>query len=259
MNNNLTFHQRIHNAAGSQAVENCHARHSYYHAKAFSAEEWTQIWSQSKHATWGHFFGRMRGFDSVWFNSVGTYDARTYINYLTLYRKFREIIGKDPRPINEASVHCLVNDVIEVAEDGMSARSAYVTPGVIFSNINENEKRWCNFMWERYGSDYVFEDGNWLYLHEQVCPDIMAEFDDRNWANKAFCQELNPPEHMGPPHHRGGDGPGFDTSTELQDPGPLHFDYSATRPVQDTVPYPRPYKTMDNDNTYAQFIDTNEA
>ena len=191
MNNNLTFHQRIHNAAGSQAVENCHARHS---------------------------FGRMRGFDSVWFNSVGTYDARTYINYLTLYRKFREIIGKDPRPINEASVHCLVNDVIEVAEDGMSARSAYVTPGVIFSNINENEKRWCNFMWERYGSDYVFEDGNWLYLHEQVCPDIMAEFDDRNWANKAFCQELNPPEHMGPPHHRGGDGPGFDTSTELQAP-----------------------------------------
>jgi hypothetical protein len=83
----------------------------------------------------------------------------------------------------------------------------------------------------------------------------MAEFDDRNWANKAFMQELDPPEHMGPPHHRGGEGPSFDTSTELQDPGPLHFDYSATRPVQDTVPYPRPYQTMDNNNTYAQFID----
>ena len=40
MSKELSLRQRIHNAAGSQAVENCHARHAYYHAKAFSAEEW---------------------------------------------------------------------------------------------------------------------------------------------------------------------------------------------------------------------------
>lgn len=38
-----------------------------------------------------------------------------------------------------------------------------------------------------------------------------------------------------------------------QDLGLLHFDCGATRPGRDTVPYPRPYKTMDNDSTYTQF------
>ncbi len=251
----LSFSQRVHNAAGSQAVENCHARHTYLHAKAFAAEEWGNIWSASQEVSWAHFFGRMRGWKSVWYGSVSCYDAKTFENYLYMFQKFPEIGGKDPRPINEASVHALVSDVIEVAEDGMSARSTYITPGIIFSNINDDGKRFCNYMWERYGSDYVYEDGCWVYLHEQVCPDIMAEFDDLNWARKAYQRERSPGGMGMPPH---GNPPIVNSSPVCQDPGPLHNDYNPLLPVQDTVPAPRPYAAMNIDNTYSSFSENPE-
>ena len=36
MGTNLTLSQRLHNALGSQAVENTKARHAYWHAKNYS-------------------------------------------------------------------------------------------------------------------------------------------------------------------------------------------------------------------------------
>ena len=34
--------------------------------------------------------------------------------------------------------------------------------------------------------------------------------------------------------------------------GPLHRDYSLTQPVQDDVPWPVPYQTLDDNNSYAK-------
>ena len=44
MNKNLSFKQRLHNALGSQEVENVKATHAYLHAMNHSAEEWDTIW-----------------------------------------------------------------------------------------------------------------------------------------------------------------------------------------------------------------------
>ena len=40
--------------------------------------------------------------------------------------------------------------------------------------------------------------------------------------------------------------------TDCEDPGPLHSNWSVTQTVQNTVPWPEPYATMDNDNTYTK-------
>ena len=66
----LTLHQRIQNAAASQEVENVKARHTYYHGRADATGEWDNIWSRSDDCSWAHAFGRMRGFDQVWYGSV---------------------------------------------------------------------------------------------------------------------------------------------------------------------------------------------
>ena len=49
-------------------------------------------------------------------------------------------------------------------------------------------------------------------------------------------------------------GGGLRTRPDCDDPGPLHSNWSVTQTVQNTVPWPEPYATMDNDNTYTQFI-----
>ena len=152
----------------------------------------------------------------------------------------------DPRPLSEVSCHTLVTDIIEVADDGQTARAYFLTPGLIYSTLNVNQKKRCAYLWERYGADFVYEDGQWLFLHEQVCPDIFGNLDDGNWAHSKYEMLKNPP----PPPPAGAMPPKKDQ--RLQDPGPLHKDWTPIQPVQDTVPWPVPYVTMDNDNTYTK-------
>ena len=240
----LTLEERVRNAAASQEVENVKAEHTYYHGRADATGEWGNIWSHSDECSWAHGFGRMRGFDQVWFGSVTRYDAQAMENWLKLYRKYPEVGGKDPRPLLEASVHTLVTDIIEVAADGRTARGSFITPGVIHSRLTEEGSKYCMILWERYGSDFVCEDGKWLYLHEHVCPDIPGTLDCTNWAMDEYVRLTNP-EDAAPP-------PGPSESPPVTDPGPLHSPYSLLHKPANTVPWPEPYETMDDDNTYTK-------
>lgn len=102
-------------------------------------------------------------------------------------------------------------------------------------------------LWERYGSDFVCEDGKWLYLHEHVCPDIPGRLDIGNWAADEYARitDPNPKEQMPPTL---GDPP------PVTDPGPLHQPCSVLKAPVNTVPWPEPYETLDNDNTYTPFV-----
>ena len=238
MSKELSLRQRIHNAAGSQAVENCHARHAYYHAKAFSAEEWDNIWSTSDQCAWGHVFGRMRGFESVYRGSVTSYDAITYDYYNQIWSMYPQIGGADPRPLTEVSMHVLDTDVIEVARDGMSARAAFYTPGCIFCNFTPQGKKRFAFVTEHYGSDFVFEDGDWKYLHEQVQPEFNSILDCDNWG-QGIMERLTAEQ---PPRPKGNLASGG-KKPPLEEPGPI---------PQPEILWPVPYETLDDDNTYAK-------
>lgn len=243
----LSLHQRIRNAAASLEVENVKARHAYYHGRADASSEWGLIWSRSADCSWAHAFGRMRGFDQVWYGSVTQYDKMSMENWLELVGRYPEVGGKDPRPLMEASVHTLVTDVIEVAEDGMSARGSFITPGVIHSRLTPEGERYCNVLWERYGTDFVCEDGKWVYLHEHVCPDILGRLDGVNWAADEYARITAPVPEAPPPVTLGAPPP-------VSDPGPMHLPYSVLKPPQNTVPWPEPYATLDDENTYTPFI-----
>lgn len=242
----LTIHERIRNAGASQAVENVKARHSYWHGRADATSEWAQIWSRSDDTSWAHCFGRMRGFDQVWYGSVSQYDKMAMENAIEMMDIYPEISGKDPRPLMECSVHTLVTDVIEVAEDGMSARGSFITPGVIHSCLTPEKEKYCHILWERYGTDFVCEDGKWLYLHEQVCPDIPARLDIVNWAAEEYARITAPVVTEKPAPVLG--------TPPITDPGPLHTPYSVLAQPKNTVPWPEPYQTMDNNNTYTPFL-----
>ena len=239
----LTLSERIRNAAASQAVENVKARHTYYHGRADATSEWDEIWCMDENASWAHAFGRMRGGDQVWFGSVTRYDAQAFENWLNLYEMYPEVGGKDPRPLMEASVHTLVTDIIEVAADGKSARGMFITPGVIHSRLTDDGKPYCNILWERYGSDFVCVDGEWKYLHEHVCPDIMTFMDTFDWAKGEYDRLTAPVLEEGPPPTLGAPPP-------VTDPGPMHMPYSVLEKPRNTVPWPEPYETLNDENSY---------
>ena len=85
----LDLHQRVLNAAASQAVENVKAQHTYLHGRADASGEWGQIWSRDPWCSWGHIFGRMRGWTQVWNGSVTQYDTMAMQNLLNVLQKLR--------------------------------------------------------------------------------------------------------------------------------------------------------------------------
>ena len=244
MNKNLSYSQRVHNANAVMEAENLQATHCYLHAASRSKEEWSEFWTRRDSCSWAHGFGRMRGFDQVWYGSVGTYDANTYENYIDLLPVYPEIGGMDPRPLMVVSMHTLASGVIEVADDGKTARAAFFTPGTLFSVLNDDKRKDATVLWERYGIDYIYEDGRWLLYHTQVCPDLCCTFDDVNIARKKYTELTSPAGEK--PHVSNNPPP------PCADPGPLHNNHSPVQPVQNTVPYPVPYAAMDNDNSYTR-------
>ena len=89
----------------------------------------------------------------------------------------------------------------------------------------------------------MLEKGKWLYLHEQVCPDIMGKLDMTNFAHDDF-ERLTAPEEKGIGPVTLGQDP------EVTAPGPLHLPYSVIMPPQTTVPWPEPHKTLDDAHSY---------
>jgi hypothetical protein len=317
MKTHLTLSQRIHNAEGMQAAENLHARHTYLHATSYCKEEWGDFWDTSEEASWGHLFGIMCGFDEIWYNSVSNYDPDGFRGYINLVKQHPEISWFDARSMREISMHTLATDIIEAADDGKTVRASFLTPGVLMFALNANHHFRGLTLWERYGSDFIYDEDEdqWLYLHEQVCPDMGGPMDVCNPGKDAYNKLMGigggkgpgpgpgaggppqgqggapgaggPPQGQGgapsaggPPQGQGG-APGRPGGGQPQNalvpgmvikekgatrgatsaggakgevhvgvPGPIHFNYTPIMHVQNTVAWPEPYKTMDQDNTY---------
>lgn len=327
MKTHLTLSQRIHNAEGMQAAEYLHARHTYLHATSYCKEEWGEFWDTSEEASWGHLFGVMCGFDEIWYNSVSNYDPDGFRGYINLVKQHPEISWFDARSMREISMHTLATDIIEAADDGKTVRASFLTPGVLVFALNANHHYRGLTLWERYGSDFVYDEDSdeWLYLHEQVCPDMGGPMDVCNPGMDAYNKLMGigggpggpgpgpgpgaggPPQGQGgapgaggPPQGQGGapgaggpppqgmggapgaGGPpqggaphgdgnaqvpgmvvkekgatrgatsagGAKGEVHVKVPGPIHFNYTPIMHVQNTVPWPEPYKTMDRENTY---------
>jgi len=62
-------------------------------------------------------------------------------------------------------MHLAVDPYIEIAKDGLSAKSHWLSPGV--SNSAKNGSSW---IWGPYYVDYVKEDGVWLIHHSNLAP-----------------------------------------------------------------------------------------
>ena len=244
---NLTIEQRLHNALGSQKVEEYKARHAYLHAIMYSKPEWDVFWHKSPNTTWAHQFGRMVGWEEVYYNSVVHTDANMLGLAIQKMQSMEEMWGHDFLSTGKSGCHALASDVIEVAEDGMSARAFYLTPGTMTGGMsmglaNGSVCRGGGWLWERYGSEFVFVDGAWKWFHEHVCPDTAGQYDVGNWAHDRYVDYRSGKLKIG-------DLGGY--PDRLTEPGTLHYDYSIIQTVQDTVPPPLPYKTLNDENTYS--------
>ena len=166
-----------------QAVENIMNRHVMYHCYGEHREEMEQIWVQEKEnretASFGQNQGFMLGFGSVWDGYVEGHDS----SWLTSAKRYCQQNGIDVSDwtdeeilevyggVGQLLLHVTTTAIIEIAEDGKTAKGFWYSPGMI-----KETGGGASAMWEAYGADFVKEAGGWKLWHLHMYTDFGGGF-----------------------------------------------------------------------------------
>lgn len=237
----MTISERIHRANGAVECEKVMSRHVYYHAAGIHRQEIEEFWTKSDECTWAHNFGQMGNKANYIKNYADNQEKDTREVFDQVAKVYPEVLDPenvpDYRAICEEAMHFTVSPVVEVAEDGQSAKGLWYTPGCIFSTLNPQQAREGTWIWERYGADFVYEDGKWVYKNLKVCCDLNGPMDLPNWPLMERPPMPEPAEGEDAPPPPGG-------GMDITYPGPLHFDATPTQTPQARPFIPVPYRTF---------------
>jgi hypothetical protein len=152
---------------------------------------------------------------------------------------FNSINGGKP-PLGFMAMHIMGNCVIEIAEDGQTAKGVWHACGLTASTDEKTKQPSAMWEWNRYGDDFIKEDGKWCFRHHHIYPLFQIGWDDK-WSEHFAKKESElgvaggggnmPPMKM--------DGP----------PGPLDVGYDPLSNLP-YIPLPLPYKTYDPKTMY---------
>lgn len=254
-----------HRIASIPQIENLMALHSYYHAANMNSNELTDIWSkeQPDEVSWQQNFGFWKSMPHMSaYYGEGHWDAglATRENIIAARPELKDDLMQpdmDVRRLIEMPVHTLTTSIIEVAEDGMSAKGLWYTPGyALRRNYIEDSASAC-WMWEKYGADFIWENGEWKFLHIQIGMDIMANYGE-SWADpKPMGGPGGPPPAPKPEPEKDKDGkeikkaPSMGGGISQPPDGPGKYSvYSRTRVPSEYPKIPVPYTTLSETFSY---------
>lgn len=233
----------IHWAEACNDIETEWATHCYYHAtEDRPGLPSSLIWSHRPDCTAAHSFGTLIGYDYCereWTLGINEgFDAE----YPEMLKRFPEI-EKEAGRTSMLGLHCICSSVIEVAEDGKSAQTSFYTPGLIGRNTTIAGKKMSFEMWERYGQDWLFEDGDdktgqWRVLHNRVAEDFSFGINSKNYAAMRYEDLMATGRIVARMLNQ-------DAPRNIERLGPTHMNYSPVQVVQDGPWIPVPYKTLD--------------
>jgi len=161
--------------------------------------------------------------------------------------------GKEPPPPGIPSVsqsrpggmsmHIMLQPLIVVAGDGQTAQAVFWAAGIMAGKDRKTGEPNCSWEWNRYGDDFIKEDGEWKVWHHHVFPLFQIGYDDK-WADQ-FKKRGMPPA-MPPPE---------EGQPMMQMPKPDHpatdkdkfYDPDEVLP---DIPLPQPYQTFDPKQAY---------
>lgn len=256
-----------HRIASIPQIENLMARHSYYHAANMNSNELTDIWSRERpdDVTWQQNFGMWKSMPHM-SQYYGEGHAETGEALRQQIIEARPELKDDlmapdidVRRLVEMPMHTLTTSIVEIAEDGMSAKGLWYTPGYAIRRNYLEETASATWMWEKYGADFVWENGEWKFLHIQIGMDLMGNYGE-SWA-----EPKKPGGPDGPPPQEqkkqeapvGKDGkklkvaPSMGGGLSCPPDGPGKYAiYSRTRIPMEYPKLPEPYTTLEETFSY---------
>lgn len=210
----------LHRLEAQQACRNLMGKYLYWHS-AFRNYEYVELWAKRDDDILEMPWGIYRGYEGVRACYLNDHGDRS-----------------DPETQEHIKggmyFHELDTECLEVAEDGMTARGCWISPGhETYVNrgrragypLGEPVAEWC---WGKYAVDFIYEGGTWKIWRLRLYPLFLSPF-DKSWV------EITQPTP---------DDFGF---TEAEPPTSRVWVWSPTSvyPADQPNP-PLPYKTYDD-------------
>ncbi|MDB9822197.1 nuclear transport factor 2 family protein [Deltaproteobacteria bacterium] len=190
-------------------VQNTMSMHAYYHAAGLHLEELADIWvsETGPHAKTAKFSSPnwvMNGIATVK-RAYGQANQDNKVRELEAISKIYPEVKNIPENLgagHEFAMHTNTTPIIEIAGDGKTAKGIWYSPGIGLSTHIEgnNVSAGGTFFWEKYGADFVKEDGEWKIWHCQMFYDFTPSFPE------SMTRNLIPGGSQGGPP-AGGQGP----------------------------------------------------
>jgi len=231
------YEKKAQRALDYMEINNVFGLHEYYHWSP--TQEFDMIFAQEQpDVSFGQNNGMWVGKDNVRNNYVGQTEEQKR-KKLEALRKWHPDIPDDIKYADSgaAGFHMLTTPLIEIAEDGQTAKGMWYTPGFL-TGFDEKSGKWnATWMYEKYAIDFIKEHGKWKIWHFNALCDWSAPY-DKSWVEASEERRLNPDKFP----RMGGkrDVPGLGT-----------VDYT-TRRVQpmDFPRPPEPYRTFSETFSY---------
>lgn len=236
------------------SCQNLMSIHNYYHGVNHNLEELGAIWVSedgpyAKTATFSQPMGVWEGMDliKVFYGNPKTKDPNQSI---------KEMIENEPSeyPVGTMGIHLNTTPIIVVAGDGKTAKGIWYSPGPIFSYTGQkdsdgNDIAGGSVFFEKYGVDFVKEDGEWKIWHIQMFYDYVFALGS-DWTKPGARGQgmgmSGPPagddQAGGPPGQAGQGGP-----PEDQQAAPPSGGMSQVQPTREN---PNPYEQWSPTSVY---------
>ncbi len=171
----FTDEELIQRVTDVMEIRNVMGRHAYYHAKGLHEKELKEIWVQKPENQKTASFGQNWGYN-VGMERIDAYYGKGSVEN---YQKDLEAlhaadpsveVNKENLGIGSLVIHMLTAPYIEVAGDGKTAQGLWYSPGAV-GGVHPDHSDGL-MMYEKYGVDFVKEDGEWKIWHLFVGTDF---------------------------------------------------------------------------------------
>lgn len=171
-------------AAAAIAIQNTMSRHEYLHAAGENLQDLELNWVSQTGA-----FAPTATFGSPQWVMVGMDSIRAAYGEGRrggMAKGLEDLSAIDPTVSNtpenfgagaEWVMHTSTTPIIEVADDGRSAQGVWYSPGISVLPVFQEGKIHLRSVWfhEKYGGDFVKEDGRWRIWHLQMAYDFIPD------------------------------------------------------------------------------------
>ncbi len=162
--------------------------------------------------------------------------------------------GKPETDPGLLEIHQITTPVLEIAEDGQTAKGMWMSTGAIMMRIDPESETGCSFTWDtgKYAVDFLKVDGVWKIWHLHVCDMWRAAFDEDPVANAGGAPAWTTQEMIDGYNRRAAAGEdvrpfGFPIPDA---PTTFHYAYNAESPAPREPRPPVPYRTFSETFSY---------